>query len=55
MKRKQEYVGGTFASKYCCKDIVGEIFVYELKDINFNVCMHVTNSLKSCQEDTWAQ
>jgi hypothetical protein len=55
MKRKQEYVGGTFASNCCCNDIMRENFVYELKDINFNVCMHVTNWLKTCQEDTWTQ
>jgi hypothetical protein len=55
MKRKQEYVGGTFASNCCCNDIMREKIVYELKDINFNVCMHVTNWLKTCQEDTWTQ
>ncbi len=55
MKRKQKYVGGTFAIKCCCKDIMREIFVYELEDINFNVCMHVINWLKAFQEDTWAQ
>jgi hypothetical protein len=32
-----------------------EFFVYELKDINFNVCMHATNRLKTCQEDMWVQ